>query len=79
MKINEPTTNVVVKSIKDIVENLYRKKEIDSQTYFFFLKNDNESKHKHMYLLPKIHKINLEIINEAFRAGQIGSNINIYY
>ncbi|VDI49870.1 Hypothetical predicted protein [Mytilus galloprovincialis] len=32
LKINEPTTNVVVKSIKDIAENLYRKKETDSQT-----------------------------------------------
>ena len=53
--------NLVVKSIKDIVENLYRKKEIDSQTYNF-LRNNNESKHGHMYLLPKVHKINLEII-----------------
>ncbi|VDI75558.1 Hypothetical predicted protein [Mytilus galloprovincialis] len=75
LKINEPTTNVV-KSIKDIVENLYRKKEIDSQTYNF-LKSNNESKHGHMYLLPKIHKINLELINEAFRDGQIVGNINI--
>ncbi|XP_071177610.1 uncharacterized protein [Mytilus edulis] len=78
LKINEPTTNVVVKSIKNIVEDLYRKKEIDSQTYNF-LKNNNESKHGHMYLLPKIHKINLEIINEAFRTGQIVGNINIPY
>ncbi|VDH95213.1 Hypothetical predicted protein [Mytilus galloprovincialis] len=78
LKINEPTTNVVVKSIKDIVENLYRKTEIDSQTYNF-LKSNNESKHGHMYLLPKIHKLNLEIINEAFRDGQIVGNINIPY
>ena len=32
-----------------------------------------------MYLLPKVHKINLKKNNEAFRTGQIVGNINIPY
>ena len=78
MRIDKPTTDLTLNSIDNIVENLYRKKEIDIHTYHF-LKEKSNSKHGHMYLLPKIHKIDPEIIKQAFDNGQLLRNINIPY
>ena len=76
VKINQDNTSNIVNEIENIAQKLYTNSEIDLHTYKFLISYSN-AKHGNMYFLPKIHKIDPDLIKKTFKEGFSQTEIQI--
>ncbi|CAG2243159.1 unnamed protein product [Mytilus edulis] len=78
VELEQPNTASISKKIEEIIRKLFSQKEIDMKTYNFLTQSHNP-KHGHMYFLPKIHKINPEVVKNIIKQGFNHSDIEVAY
>lgn len=76
-QIPEPNCSNTAKEITKIVENMKARSVIDDNTYKFLKYTENDPKPGRLYLLPKVHKIPLEVIEEHSENPESRSEIQI--
>ena len=78
VELEQPNTASISKKIEEIIRKLFSQKEIDMKTYNFLTQSHNP-KHGHMYFLPKIHKINPEVVKNIIKQGFNHSDIEVAF
>ena len=56
-QINESNIDEITKVVNDIIENVYKGRQLDEVTYNYLIQNLHCQKLGKFFLLPKIHKI----------------------
>ena len=70
-----PDMNIIHQKIMSLINEMYRKGEIDKETYNFLLQTKNNKDAAHLYLLPKTHKLTPEDLKDAEINGLNGKRV----
>lgn len=76
-ELNEHHMGTINKSTEEIINSLHNNSFIDDTTYKFLKSNINNDKIGHFFMLPKIHKLTIDTLQEIETNAQLQNNLII--